>query len=67
MLVVCLDDNIDIDTVEKIAQLKKQFVEDYGLDSMRVVFKDSSFKDAVVKTNALYILKQFEIDEVVSI
>ncbi|MFA5427425.1 MAG: site-specific DNA-methyltransferase [Sulfurimonas sp.] len=67
MLVVCLDDNIDIDTVEKIAQLKKQFVEDYGLDSMRVVFKDSSFKDAVVKTNALYILKQFEIDEVVSV
>lgn len=67
MLVVCLDDNIDIDTVEKIAQLKKQFVEDYGLDSMRVVFKDSSFADAVVKTNALYILKQFEIDEVVSV
>jgi len=32
-----------------------------------VVFKDSSFKDAVVKTNAIQILKQFSIDEVVSV
>jgi adenine-specific DNA-methyltransferase len=34
---------------------------------MRVVFKDSSFKDAVVKTNAIQVLKQFGIDEVVSV
>ena len=34
---------------------------------MRVVFKDSSFKDSVVKTNALQILKQNGINEVVSV
>lgn len=62
-LVVCLDDNIDIEVVEKIAELK----EEYETETMRVVFKDSSFKDAVVKTNAIQVLKQFGIDEVVSI
>jgi adenine-specific DNA-methyltransferase len=66
-LVCCLDNDIDTDTVEKIAELKKQFTNDYGLESMRVVFKDSSFKNSVVKTNALQILKQNGIDEVVSI
>ena len=45
----------------------KQFEADYGLESMRVVFKDSSFKNSVVKTNALQILKQNGIDEVVSV
>lgn len=62
-LVVCLDDNIDIEVVEKIAELK----EEYETETMRVVFKDSSFKDAVVKTNAIQVLKQFGIDEVVSV
>ena len=62
-LVVCLDNDIDIQTVEKIAEIK----EEYASETMRVVFKDSSFKDAVVKTNAIQVLKQFGIDEVVSI
>jgi adenine-specific DNA-methyltransferase len=62
-LVVCLDDDITTDTVEAIAKLK----EEYKSEVMRVVFKDSSFKDAVVKTNAIQILKQFGIDEVVSV
>ena len=66
-LVCCLDNDIDTNIVEKIAELKKQFEADYGLESMRVVFKDSSFKNSVVKTNALQILKQNGIDEVVSI
>ena len=66
-LVCCLDNDIDTDTVEKIAELKKQFESDYGLENMRVVFKDSSFKDSVVKTNALQILKQNGINEVVSV
>ena len=34
---------------------------------MKVVFKDNGFKDAVVKTNSLQILKQHNINEVVSI
>lgn len=62
-LVACLDDDITISTVEAIAKLK----EHYQSEIMRVVFKDASFKDAVVKTNAYQILKQFGIDEVVSV
>lgn len=62
-LVACLDDDITIPTVEAIAKLK----EHYQSEIMRVVFKDASFKDAVVKTNAYQILKQFGIDEVVSV
>ena len=62
-LVACLDDDITIPTVEAIAKLKV----DYQSEIMRVVFKDASFKDAVVKTNAYQILKQFGIDEVVSV
>lgn len=62
-LVCCFDENITTDTVEKIVNLKKEF----ETENMRVVFKDSSFKDSVVKTNALQILKQNGIDEVVSV
>ncbi|NBL00494.1 MAG: site-specific DNA-methyltransferase, partial [Erysipelotrichia bacterium] len=47
-LVACLDDDITIPTVEAIAKLKVA----YQSEIMRVVFKDGSFKDAVVKTNA---------------
>jgi len=62
-LIVCLDDEITLEVVEAIAKLKAE----YKSEITRVVFKDSSFADAVVKTNALQVLKQFEIDEVVSI
>jgi adenine-specific DNA-methyltransferase len=62
-LVVCLDNDITTDIVERIAKLK----EEYETQTMRVVFKDSSFKNAVVKTNAIQILKQYGIDEVVSV
>jgi adenine-specific DNA-methyltransferase len=62
-LIVCFDDHITLETVKQIAKLK----EEYASEIIRVVFKDSSFADAVVKTNALQTLKQFGIDEVVSI
>jgi adenine-specific DNA-methyltransferase len=62
-LIVCLDDRIALETVNHIAKLKGE----YESEITRVVFKDSSFADAVVKTNALQTLKQFGIDEVVSI
>lgn len=62
-LIVCLDDEITLEVVEAIAKLKTE----YKSEITRVVFKDSSFADAVVKTNALQVLKQFEIDEVVSV
>jgi hypothetical protein len=32
-----------------------------------VVFRDGSFKDSVVKTNAIQILKQNWVDEIVSV
>jgi adenine-specific DNA-methyltransferase len=62
-LIVCLDDNITIDVVEKIAKFKDELQS----ENMRVVFKDSGFKDSVVKTNTIAILKQFGIDDVVSV
>ncbi len=75
-LVVCLDDNITIKVVEAIAEfIKEQVVYDEEKSPMplgekrhaRVVFKDKSFADTNVKTNAIQVLKQFDIDEVVSI
>lgn len=63
-LVICLDEQITLDTVEEIAKLKEQYVTD---DLMRVVFRDNGFKDAEVKTNAIQILKQSGIDDVRSL
>ena len=69
-LVVCLDDEITIEVVEAIAEfIKEQVVydEEKKKRHARVVFKDKSFADTNVKTNAIAVLKQFDIDEVVSI
>jgi adenine-specific DNA-methyltransferase len=69
-LVVCLDDNITIEVVEAIAEfIKEQVVydEEKKKRHARVVFKDKSFADTNVKTNAIQVLKQFDIDDVVSI
>ncbi len=63
-LVICLDEQITLDTVEEIAKLKEQYDAD---DLMRVVFRDNGFKDAEVKTNAIQILKQSGIDDVKSL
>ncbi|MCK4981935.1 MAG: site-specific DNA-methyltransferase [Victivallaceae bacterium] len=62
-LVVCLDDNVDIDVVETIAKVKAELKPEV----MRVVFKDSGFDDDVVKTNAVQILRQHNISDVKSI
>ncbi|QOY54008.1 site-specific DNA-methyltransferase [Candidatus Sulfurimonas marisnigri] len=69
-LVVCLDDEITIEVVEAIAEyIKSQVVydEEKKKRHARVVFKDKSFADTNVKTNAIQVLKQFDIDEVVSV
>ena len=63
-LVICLDKQITLDTVEEIAKLKEKYEAE---DLMRVVFRDNGFKDAEVKTNAIQILKQFGIDDVKSL
>jgi adenine-specific DNA-methyltransferase len=69
-LVVCLDDEITIEVVEAIAEfIKEQVVydEEKKKRHARVVFKDKSFADTNVKTNAIQVLKQYDIDDVVSI
>lgn len=57
---ICCDDAI---AFEVIATLKNE----YQPEVMRVVFKDASFVDDVVKTNAIQILKQHGIYSVKSV
>ncbi|MCG2829748.1 MAG: site-specific DNA-methyltransferase [Desulfobacteraceae bacterium] len=62
-LIVCLAKQISLEVVEDIAALKDELKPEV----MRVVFKDSGFKDDVVKTNAVQILHQAGIDDVKSL
>lgn len=62
-LVVCLDNDVPMDVVNGIGALK----EELKPEIMRVVFKDSGFKDDVVKTNALQTLKRFGIEDIKSL
>lgn len=62
-LIICLSDAISLEVVEGIAELKDEL----NPEIMRVVFKDSGFKDDVVKTNAVQILKQAGIVDVRSL
>lgn len=62
-LIVCLDKDISLDVVEGIAKLK----EELNPEITRVVFSDTGFKDDVVKTNTIQILKQHGIEDVKSI
>ncbi len=62
-LIICLSDAISLEVVEGIAKLKDELEPEI----MRVVFQDSGFKDDVVKTNAVQILKQAGISDVRSL
>ena len=62
-LIVCIADMISLEVVEGIAALKDKLKPELT----RVVFKDSGFKDDVVKTNAVQILHQAGIDDVKSL
>ncbi len=62
-MIICLSDAISLEVVEGIAKLKDEL----NPEIMRVVFKDSGFKDDVVKTNAVQILKQAGIIDVRSL
>ncbi len=62
-LIICLSDSICIEVISGIAKLKDELKP----ETMRVVFKDSSFTDDVVKTNAVQILKQAGIVDVRSV
>ena len=63
-LIICLDKEITLETVEEIAKLKEKYGPD---DMMRVVFRDNGFKDVEVKTNAIQILKQYGVGDVKSL
>lgn len=62
-LVVSLADDITLEVVEGIAALKDELQPEV----MRVVLKDAGFKDDVVKTNAVQILRQRGIEDVKSL
>ena len=62
-LIVCLADKVSLDVIEGIAKLKGELKPEV----MRVVFKDAGFKDDVVKTNAVQILRQAGINDVKSL
>lgn len=60
-LVVCLADEITLDVVEGIGKLKQELEPEL----MHVVFKDGGFNgDDVIKTNAIQILKRYDIIDV---
>ncbi|MBQ8999139.1 MAG: site-specific DNA-methyltransferase [Clostridium sp.] len=62
-LIICLDDNITLDVVNGIVELK----EELEPEICRVVFKDNGFANDSVKTNAVQILKRNNIKEIMSI
>ena len=62
-LIICLDDNISLDVVNGIVELKLELEPEI----CRVVFKDNGFATDSVKTNAIQILKRNNIKEVMSI
>jgi len=63
-LIVCLAKQINLEVVVGgIAALKGEL----NPEVIRVVFKDSGFKDDVVKTNAVQILRQVGIDDMKSL
>ena len=62
-LIICLATDISLEVVEGIVKLKDEL----NPEIMRVVFKDFGFKDDVVKTNAVQMLKQAGINDVRSL
>jgi adenine-specific DNA-methyltransferase len=61
-LIACFAQGITLETVQAIANLSTP-----ENPVLRVVFRDSSFKDDNVKTNAVQRLKQAGIEDVVSV
>ncbi|MBU1976752.1 MAG: site-specific DNA-methyltransferase [Nanoarchaeota archaeon] len=53
-LTVCLEDNLDLKFIEKLAERKPH----------RVVFRDNGFKDDTVKTNAEMTLKKHGVEDI---
>lgn len=64
-IIACLDNNITLDFVEGIGKLKEELSPEEN--ECRVVFMDSGFATDSVKTNAIQILKRYNIEDVKSI
>lgn len=64
-IIACLDNNITLDVVEGIGKLKEGLNPEEN--ECRVVFMDSGFATDSVKTNAIQILKRYNIENVKSI
>jgi len=68
ILIICLGDNINIQTVEGIAKLTEELNPDEDIRKhCRVVFKDNGFESDTLKTNTMQNFKRIGIDEVVSV
>lgn len=59
-IIACLDKDITLEVVEGIGKLKEQLEP----DTCRVVFMDNGFSGDSVKTNAVQILKRYNIEDV---
>lgn len=62
-LIICLDNNITLDVIEGIVEVKKEL----SPEVCRIVFKDNGFANDSVKTNAIQILRRNSIKEIISI
>lgn len=62
-LVVCLDDEIDMEVAKRIVAIK----DDKKPETMNVIFKDTGFKDDVAKTNVVQYLEKYEVNSIRSI
>ena len=62
-LIICLDNDITLDVIEGIVELKKEL----SPEVCRIVFKDNGFTNDSVKTNAIQILRRNNIKEIMSI
>lgn len=62
-LIVCLNELVDGDDLQFISETYEKLQSEF----VRVVFKDSGFKDDVAKTNAIQILRQRGIEDVKTI
>ena len=58
--IICLADNLSLETIEKIAKLKID-------NDTKIIFKETTFKTSQTKTNAIQILKQYGIENVKSV
>ncbi len=65
-LLLCLDKEIDMETIEAICEYRKQLKEEFNTEEMvkRIVFVDEGFKDDNVKINCTQTLKKFGIEDI---